>query len=307
MNVPHHSKLDGQGYPLEEIYAPSIPSMLDLAEPKGVPVVVEPPPRPQPRVGYFDVHPERRRMRVGVDDDLDQFAHAAGQGQMEMEDIPRRSDITATESVYSSGPSPPASPQLTVTKLSTEPQGHAELGLPKLPLSSPATPPTPNPPPQTQIPSPRDLQRQQEVRDRLAGKPGPKASSLIEMYREKERQASGSRLPVRSSPASPAQEQPQEQPQTQKPPHPSTLAAKESTPLPPPPPPLVPTQQQELSIFPTDTPLMGHGLGGELEGEEGEYPVPPNFEFEDDGRESPFRRYKHGAPLHNVVEEEEEG
>jgi len=53
--------------------------------------------------------------------------------------------------------------------------------------------------------------------------------------------------------------------------------------------------------------LMGHGLEGELEGEEGEYPVPPNFEFEDDGRESPFRRYKHGAPLHNVVEEEEEG
>ena len=49
---------------------------------------------------------------------------------------------------------------------------------------------TPVPAPSTQAPSPRDLQRQQEVRDSLSGKPGPKASSLIEMYREKERQAS---------------------------------------------------------------------------------------------------------------------
>jgi len=38
-----------------------------------------------------------------------------------------------------------------------------------------------------QTPSPRDLQRQQEVRGRLSGKPGPKAIPLIEMYREKER------------------------------------------------------------------------------------------------------------------------
>jgi len=68
-----------------------------------------------------------------------------------------------------------------------------------------------------------------------------------------------------------------------------------------------PPQQHELSLFPTDTPLVGLDHGGEPEaGEEG-YLDPPLLELDDgDGRESPFRRYKHGAPLHNVVEEEEE-
>jgi hypothetical protein len=51
----------------------------------------------------------------------------------------------------------------------------------------PVLPPSPS----MQAPSPRDLQRQQDVRNRLPGKPGPKASSLIEMYRKKECQASG--------------------------------------------------------------------------------------------------------------------
>jgi len=50
------------------------------------------------------------------------------------------------------------------------------------------------------------------------------------------------------------------------------------------------------------------GQGQELEpseevGGDG-FMEPPNFEF-DSGRESPYR-YVHGAPLHNVVEEEEE-
>jgi len=41
-----------------------------------------------------------------------------------------------------------------------------------------------------------------------------------------------------------------------------------------------------------------------LEGGGEDYVEPPNFEF-DHGRESPHR-YIHSAPLHNVVEEEEE-
>jgi hypothetical protein len=41
-----------------------------------------------------------------------------------------------------------------------------------------------------------------------------------------------------------------------------------------------------------------------LEQEGDEYIEPPNFDF-DHGRDSPYR-YVHGAPLHNVVEEEEE-
>ena len=57
------------------------------------------------------------------------------------------------------------------------------------PSPVPALIPSPQAPSYTQ----RDLQRQQEVRGRLSGKPDPKASSLIEMYREKERQAASIR------------------------------------------------------------------------------------------------------------------
>ena len=42
----------------------------------------------------------------------------------------------------------------------------------------------------------------------------------------------------------------------------------------------------------------------ELEGDSEDFVEPPNFEF-NQGRDSPFL-YIHGAPLHNVVEEEEE-
>jgi hypothetical protein len=34
VNVPHHSKIDSLGSPLEEQYAPTIPESLDLMEPK---------------------------------------------------------------------------------------------------------------------------------------------------------------------------------------------------------------------------------------------------------------------------------
>jgi hypothetical protein len=109
------------------------------------------------------------------------------------------------------------------------------------------------PPPSTQARSPRDLQRQQEVRDRLSGKPGPKESSLIEMYREKERQASGGsgNLPGKSSSATSivTQQQPQQR---------LTSMENESTPLPP----LHAPPSSEPSLSPVDTPVMGQG--GEL-------------------------------------------
>jgi hypothetical protein len=139
------------------------------------------------------------------------------------------------------------------------------------------------------------LQRQQEVRDRLSGKPGPKASSLIEMYREKERQASGGKG---DSPGKSSDIVQQQQLRT-------TAAVKESTPLPPPPPP-----PSEPSLFPAsigqaDELVAEAEVEAEVEGGDAEELVePPNLDF-DHGRESPYR-YVHGAPLHNVVEEEEE-
>ena len=318
MNVPHRSKIDSLGSPLEEQYAPTIPGSLDLIEPEEVPGIELPPPRSQRRMGYFDVHPERRRLRMGgggEEDIFDQFARAA---DAEEDDPPRNSDVT--ESVYSSGATPPASPRAAVHRGQPQPEPLSPVAFPSSssrtsPHLSPSVPtatqalalslaPVPVPAPSTQEPSPRDLQRQQEVRDRLSGKPGPKASSLIEMYREKERQASGGsgNSPGKSSSATSIVKQPQ-QPQQRL----TTSVEKESTPLPPPPPPPAPADS-EPSFSPADTPVMGPGQGGELElvDEEGggEFMEPPNFEF-DHGRESPYR-YVHGAPLHNVVEEEEE-
>jgi hypothetical protein len=58
------------------------------------------------------------------------------------------------------------------------------------PALSLAPPPVAPPSPSTRAPSPRDLQWHQEVRDNLSGKPDPKASSLIEMDREKDRPSS---------------------------------------------------------------------------------------------------------------------
>jgi hypothetical protein len=294
MNVPHRSKIDSLGSPLEELelYAPTIPESVDLTV-RGEEDVREGADsslRPQRRVGYFDLHPERRQMRVGggdgdgdgdnEDDIFDQFARAADQS--DDPDRPRRSDVT--ESVYSSGPTPPASPHRAEHR-----QPEPAAAFPSSSLPSPSAPSA-----QTPVYSPRDLQRQQEVRDRLSGKPGPKASSLIEMYREKERQATGGSPGSKSS--SPAAA--------------ATMAAKETTPLPPPPP-----SEPFLSPVVDMPSSLGQEEGEEeqeqqlvvvVEEEEGEFtePEPHNFEF-DHGRDSPYR-YVHGAPLHNVVEEEEE-
>jgi len=187
--------------------------------------------------------------------------------------------------VYSTGPTPPASPKQALTRLNTE-QLHPDP--PTVGTPSPPTPvPAPIPSPQTPTYTQHDLQRQQEVRDRLSGKPGPKASSLIEMYREKERQASGSKGSPGKSAGTSSQQQPPESP---------APVVKESA-LPPPPPP----PQPDLLLPTLDFPGMEQV---ELEGFGEDYIEPPNFEL-DHGRESPYR-YIHGAPLHNVVEEEEE-
>ena len=342
MNVPHRSMLDSRGSPIEEIYAPTIPGSMDLTvtEPEEVqqeeevvvvaqsPPPPPPPPRSQRRMGYFDLHPDRRPspIRVGSDADVDfdHFASAAAGGfGGEIEDhTPRRSDVT--ESVYSSDSTPPASPKrVDPLKFAKErPQQQQQQRQPEpsstrpslpslLPIPAPVPVPASTPSPPTPTYSPRDLQRQQEVRDRLSGKPGPKASSLIEMYREKERRATSGSPPSKpSSAAATAPPQPLQRL--------TTLEAtkEESTPLPPlppppPPPPEPPLPELSLPSPDSSTPVMGQEeeeevLGEMLEGEGEnlEYAEPTNFEF-DHGRESPYR-YVHGAPLHNVVEEEEE-
>jgi len=78
MNVLHRSRMDSAGTALDEIYAPTIPGSVDLAEPEEVQVLE--PQHPHRRMGYFDLHPERRHVQVGGDggDMSDESAQAAG-------------------------------------------------------------------------------------------------------------------------------------------------------------------------------------------------------------------------------------
>jgi len=81
MNVPHRSKINGSGSHLDEIYAPTVPSIsiLDSAEPEEV--RERDPQHAQLRMGYFGMHAERRRMHLTGDEDiLDHFAQAARHG-----------------------------------------------------------------------------------------------------------------------------------------------------------------------------------------------------------------------------------
>ena len=109
------------------------------------------------------------------------------------------------------------------------------------------------------------------------------------MYREKERHAASSKGSPGKSTGTSSQERP---------PQPPTLVAKETASLSPPPPP-----QVDLSLSALDSPGMEQLEEEELEGDGEDFVEAPNFEF-DQGRDSPFR-YIHGAPLHNVLEEEE--
>ena len=78
MNVLHRSRMNSTRTALHEIYAPTIPGSVDLAEPEEVQVLE--PQHPHRRMGCFDLYPERRHVQVGRDggEMLDEFAHAAG-------------------------------------------------------------------------------------------------------------------------------------------------------------------------------------------------------------------------------------
>ncbi|KAH9059688.1 hypothetical protein EDB87DRAFT_1675041 [Lactarius vividus] len=286
MKVPHRSKMNNHGAtPLDDSYEPTIPESEGQTEAEEIEepeeeIVLQPSQTQQQsrRLGYFDLHPERRPTHhQNQDEDVLHELHIRAPVDNVVEP-PRRSDVT--ESVYSSsGSTPPASPKLTPTpdlRVTTTTT-----------LQAPPPPPLqlqPTPSPQTPTyQSPKDLQRQQEVRDRLSGKPGPKAGALIEMYRQRERQAAGGAgsSSSNSNGSSPGKVGPQK----------STLAVKEEAALPATP---EPEAEPELEIEP---------LSPEPE-VVAELMEAPSLDL-DQGRSSPYR-YVHGAPLHNVVEEEEE-
>ena len=309
MRVPHRSKMNNRGTTpmVDDSYEPTIPESegqpeLEEEEEQPEEEIVLQPEESTParrRMGYFDLHPERRPMHLNMDEGYDDNDDDEGLHELNIRapvenqvEPPRRSDVT--ESVYSSsGGTPPASPKQLTAFPSLEVNTTAPLRprSPQPPSSSSSphtpTPVTPTPP----APSPRDLQRQQEVRDRLSGKPGPKAGALIEMYRERERQAAGGTgATAGSSPGKNGVARPTSQAQAQ--------AAKESTALPTLPEPELPEVEAGLEAIMSPVTEVG------VVGEGAELVEPPVLDLEQ-GRSSPYR-YVHGAPLHNVVEEEEE-
>ena len=101
MNVPHRSNMDNHfaSPMLDDIYEPTIPESEGQIE-KPVDEIVLQPQRQhsQRRMGYFDLHPERRPLHLNQDDEEDLHElniRAPVENEVEP---PRRSDVTRSKS-----------------------------------------------------------------------------------------------------------------------------------------------------------------------------------------------------------------
>lgn len=216
---------------------------------------VTPVPRPR-RLGYFDMHPERRRAVLpGVEDDP--------RTRLAFDDSDSEADYPRKESLdwgRQSGDDNELRAPIPVQSI-TPPRA-----LPPKPNAKSSSPHTNG---ESLLPSPTILQPHQITPQKS------KTSSLIEMYREKERAAAlPASQPTRTSPQPSVSPQPASQQPIRPLPSPGP---KPGPPNIPPPPPRTPSPD------PSEDPLA------QLE----QSPSGPG-------------RYVHGAPLHNVLEEEED-
>ncbi|KAF9530828.1 hypothetical protein CPB83DRAFT_921224 [Crepidotus variabilis] len=226
--------------------------------------------RQQRRLGYFDLHPERRQTQAQsiADDPRAKFANESDDEEQDDDD-----DIYGPPEVVRPLPAPPAA----AAPKPPAPQPPTINTLPITPLKIS---------PKPVVPSPIDpVQTTPETNGSPTALNGVgKTAALIEMYRERERGnvppkpivVNGllpvtpivpSRLPVRSS----------------------SLNATETTAN------LTPSPPKEPSPKESSPESEPEPLNTEV----------PRIPFEETGRASPGR-YIHGAPLHNVLEEEEE-
>jgi hypothetical protein len=253
--------------------------------------------REQRRMGYFDLHPERRptsttedpRARFGRDDSDSEGEGDLSDGQRYGQAEPRR-PLRALPVPPQTVNEPPAAPAPTPTPAPK--RSVPEIKVITKPSPAPATPT--NGPAATSTEGATTPTR------------GSKTAALIEMYRERERTGSVpqtsnpvsvaplnvvSRLPVRSA-SLPVKDK--EAAATPAPaPSPAVAAPVASV---KPPAPAIPSPPK---VSPQRTPSPP-------EPEALDVPAPGFVSAkEDPGRISPAR-YVHGAPLHNVIEEEEE-
>ncbi|KAH7910413.1 hypothetical protein BJ138DRAFT_1152931 [Hygrophoropsis aurantiaca] len=243
------------------------------------------------RLGYFDLHPERRPggarpqpqtfPAVESDDEEDipdEAVYGAPERPPSLPPKSLRVSVDTVESEYptTTGHSPVRDievPEFSNGEARREEKEkeHSRAESTTLPMLLQQNVPEITP---TKTPSP----------------PRGKTAALIEMYREREQKstASPSRLPVRSS-SLPLKE-------AALPPVPSDIPSPSPSPTSPSaPPPIIEAPEPE----PEDIPEAD-----DFEPDP-EHLEPPQLLFETSGRDSPGR-YVHGAPLHNVMEEEEE-
>ncbi|KAK7443796.1 hypothetical protein VKT23_015577 [Stygiomarasmius scandens] len=213
----------------------------------------EPEPIPQPRrLGYFDLHPERRPVSTASEDPRARIMEGydeedEDEGVAGVSSAPTPAPASSVRPLPTLPPKSTPSPSTSSSNSSTPSNGHAAA------TKAPAAP----------------------------SKATSKTAALIEMYRERERSGAAvvpppSKIPLRRESDLP------------------TPPASSSSPEP-----VAPTPRRPMP----ETPSKPKSVEPEPE------PVtlePPTIMIDDmAGRSSPAR-YVHGAPLHNVMEEEEE-
>ncbi|KAJ7016606.1 hypothetical protein C8F04DRAFT_1019007 [Mycena alexandri] len=242
--------------------------------------------RNQRRLGYFDLHPERRPASSISTNDDDPRSLLSGTDSDDEQDVivpvPRNLDIrplpTPTGPAHVSPVSPVDIPQFD----ETEDKRRAEQENARSKADSVILTPT-NP----------------NGNGHTIAAPSPaapsKTSALIDMFREREARGSPAKPPAGAAPPAivapsrlpvrvPARDAPALSPNTAKPPAPLPKTPPAPAPAP------LPTTPVQAPATKSSPPLLD---------------PPPAPLSPDSGRASPAR-YVHGAPLHNVLEEEEE-
>ena len=233
--------------------------------------------RHQRRLGYFDLHPERRKAAAHSIIDVDEDPRA----KLAQDDSDDEDD---DERLYG----PPES----VRPLPVPPSAAAPI------LQPPLFEPTPLVPKKSSVSALNQSPEVREVNTTLTTPTTPanghgalpvtpsKTAALIEMYRERERGTPPKTVtPVTAVPIVIAPLAPSRLPIR------SASLGKDSTLLP------------SVPLVPAPTPSKV--LPQPSAPEEADHIDLPRIPLEDTGRNSPAR-YIHGAPLHNVIEEEEE-
>lgn len=263
--VPRTSKDQTEDESIDEDMEPDLDSK-DVDEVDQLAMSARQMARQQRRLGYFDLHPERRPQPADLPDDdpRDRLAHD--------EDSADETDEDSTPKHSQSQPQPTAPP---LRKLPTPPSPPRVQDTP-VPVANQR---------QLEPPAPSVTQNGNGSHEPKSATPS-KTAALIEMYRERER----------GTPPKPTGPVPAPIPTIIAPLQPSRLPVRSAslpkeTALPP----------QGLPIA-TPSPKTSPKPSPSLDAGQIELPRVP---LDETGRASPAR-YVHGAPLHNVLEEEEE-